>query len=126
MQALRVGQPPELPAALAHPRGGIGEAFAAPGSDLGLRGDQLADEVVLELRAAGRRLEVLEAVRQGERVRIEERELLFDGDGEVVPGVERLAGLLDQLVVGKPLLVAHRRRRLAGRAGGETAGPPFP
>ena len=54
--------------------------------------------MLLELRARGRRLELLEPVGELERVGIEERELLLDGDGEVSRGVERLAREPDLLV----------------------------
>ena len=44
-----VGELGELRAALAHRFGGLGEGLAAAGPDLDLRGDQLADEMRLEL-----------------------------------------------------------------------------
>ena len=59
------------------------ERRAAPRLDLDLGGDQLADEVRLEHGAQRSRLHVLEPVDEAERRRIEQRELLLDGDGEV-------------------------------------------
>ena len=80
----------------------------APGADLDLGRDELADEVLLERRAARGRLDVLEAVREVERLRVEDRELLLDRDREVGRGLELLARLRDQLVRREALLVAHR------------------
>ena len=58
----------------------LGERLAAAGADLDLGGDQLADEVRLELGAAGRGLQLLEAVDEPERHRVEDGELLLDRD----------------------------------------------
>ena len=58
----------------------LGEVGAAAGAHLDLGGDQLADEVRLELGAARRRLQLLEAVDELERLGVEERELLLDRD----------------------------------------------
>jgi hypothetical protein len=68
--------------------------------------------VLVELRPGGRGLEVLVAVDEPERVRIEERELLLDGDGEVGAALERLTRRR-QLLLGCPtLLFADWTRRL--------------
>ena len=56
---------------------------------------------------ARRGLHLLEAVRQVERVRVEERELLLDRDREVRRVLELLARERDLLVRREPLLVAH-------------------
>src|SRR5207237_7174965 len=61
----------------------------------------------LELRAGGGRLELLEPVRQLERLGVEERELLLDRDREVGRRLEPLPGERDLLGRGQTLLVAH-------------------
>ena len=76
----RLGERAQLGAALAKLAGGVGEGLAPPGAYLDLGGDQLADEMRLELGAPRRLLELLEAVDEAERRRVEERELLLDGD----------------------------------------------
>ena len=73
----------ELRPALAHPLGRLGETGAPPGPHLDLARDQLADEVGVHGRARSGRLDLFEAVDERERLRIEEGELLLDGDGEV-------------------------------------------
>ena len=55
----------------------------------------------------GRGLDLLEPVDEPERRRVEQRELLLDGDGEVRAAVERVARRAEQLVVRQPLLVTH-------------------
>jgi hypothetical protein len=55
-------------------------------------------------------VDVLEAVDEAERGRIEQRELLLDGDREVCPALEPLARSVEELGVAKPLLVTHRRQ----------------
>ena len=111
--------------------GGVGERVAAPGADLDLGGDQLAHEVRLELRSLRRVLEFLEAVDEVERLGIEERELLLDGDREVRHGVERLAREREHLLVAEPLLLAHARKpthgigaRATGRSSNRAATTP--
>ena len=74
----------------------------------------LADEMLVELRPGGRRLELLEAVRELERLRIQERELLLDRDGEVGPRVEGLAGEADLLVGRELLRVPHAPTLIEG------------
>ena len=69
----------------------LGERLQAPGLDLDLGGDQLAREMALDLGSGRGRLHVLEPVDQVERDRVEQRELLLDGDGEVGALVEALA-----------------------------------
>ena len=98
----------QLRAPLGDRRRDVRERLLLAGADLDLGGDELADEVLLERRPARRRLDVLEAVREVERLGIEERELLLDGDGEVGRGLELLARERDQLVRGEALLVTHR------------------
>ena len=99
----------ELRAPLGHGGGNVGERLLLARPHLHLGGDQLADEVLLERRPARGRLDVLEAVREIERLRIEDRELLLDGDREVGRRLEPSARLRDQLVRRDALLVAHRR-----------------
>src|SRR5579884_1277667 len=108
----RLRQRAQLLAPLADERCGLREGVAAAGAHLGLGGDQLADDVLLELRPLGGRLELLEAVDEVERVGIEERELLLDRDGEVGNLLEARARLREHLVVAEPLLVAHARSLL--------------
>ena len=82
----------------------------APRLDLDLGRDQLTGQVALEsLSRRGRLDDVLEAVDELERVRVEERELLLDGDGEVVRSLESLPRLAQELVVRNSLCVAHER-----------------
>ena len=78
-----VGQLAQLGAPLRHERRGLGEGLAAAGPDLDFGRDQLTDDVRLEVRSLGGSLQLLEAVRERERVRIEDRELLLDRDREV-------------------------------------------
>ena len=111
--AARLGERAELLAPLAEERGGVGERVAAAGADLDLGGDQLADEVRLELRPLRRLLQLLEAVDEVERLGVEERELLLDGDREIGHGLERLARLREHLLVPEPLLLAHARKPIA-------------
>src|SRR5207249_1366900 len=108
----RFGERAELLPALAEQRGGVGEGVAAPGADLDLGGDQLADEVRLELRPPRRVLELLEAVDEVERLGVEEGELLLDGDGEIGNRVEGFARARKHLRVAEPLLLAHARSLL--------------
>ena len=58
----------QLGAALGHRGRHVRERLLAPRPDLDLGRDELADEVLLETGAARRRLDVLEAARQVERV----------------------------------------------------------
>jgi hypothetical protein len=102
-----VGEFSELVTPLAHAGRRVAEAFAPPGSHLDLRGDELADQVLLELRVLRGRLELLEPVRERQRLGIEDRELLLDGDGEVLRGFVRRAREPDLLVRAQPLLLTH-------------------
>ena len=61
-EAERVDERAQLRAALAEPLGALRERLAAAGADLDLGGDQLADEVRLELGAPRR---LLHAPRSG-------------------------------------------------------------
>src|SRR6185503_3934875 len=89
----RLDELPELLPALAEERSRVGEGVAAAGADLDLRRNQLADEMRLELGSPRRFLELLEAVDEAERLRVDQRELLLDGDREIGHGLERRAGL---------------------------------
>src|SRR5205807_10309656 len=82
--------------------------------DLDLGSNELADQVRLELRADGGRLELLEAVRQLEGLRVEEREFLLHRDGEVGRRLEPLPGERDLLVPAETLVVAHAPTVLEG------------
>ena len=103
----RLGERPKLRAALGHRRGHVGEGLLATRADLDLGRDELADEMLLERGPPRRRLEVLEPARQVERLRLEDRELLLDRDGEVGRGLEPSARLRDQLVRRDALFVTH-------------------
>ena len=94
----------ELRPPLGDARDDLGEGVTPARPDLDFRGDQLTDEMLLELGALGESLELLEAVRQRERLRVEDRELLLDGDGEVLRRFELLTRLLQQdaVVVSHP------------------------
>jgi len=101
---------PRLPASAAScsRRCGFHERLAAARLGLGLRGDQLADEVRVELGAGGRGLQILEAVDEVARLRVEKRELLLDREREVLRRLELLPGLPEHLRRSELLLVAHR------------------
>src|SRR5207344_709582 len=82
-----------------------------------------ADEMRLERRARRGRLQLLEAVRQRQRCRVEDRELLLDSDGEVGGRLVLLSCEADLLLGGKALGITHGRttlvealRQLPGRA----------
>ena len=79
----RVDDGLQLRAALRHRGGDVGERLAAPGLDLDLRRDQLPDDVRLERRSLRSCLNLLEAVDEVERRRVEEGELLLHRDREV-------------------------------------------
>jgi hypothetical protein len=102
----------KLLAPLADTRRALVEGVAAARADLDLRGDQLAHEVVFQLGAPGRGLEVLEPVDERQRLGVEDRELLLDGHGEVARRLELLVREPDLLVRRKPLGVSHRRSTL--------------
>ncbi len=104
-----VGEREELVAPLAHARRGFSEVVAAARADLDLGGDQLADEVVLELGSPDGGLQLLEPVRQRQGLRIEDRELLFHGDREVLGLLEGFACRPDLLLRRELLLVSHGR-----------------
>src|SRR5439155_1140163 len=59
------------------------------------------------LGAGGGLLQLFETVRELERVRVEELELLLDGDGQVIRVLEGLAGVRDLLVRRQLLRVTH-------------------
>ena len=103
----RLDELAELLPALAEERSRVGEGVAAAGADLDLRRDQLADEMRLELGSPRRFLELLEAVDEAERLRVDQRELLLDGDREIGHRLERRAGLRQHLLVPELLLLAH-------------------
>ena len=97
----------ELAAPFADPGRRLGERLAAPRADLDLGGDQLADDVLLDLGAFRGGLQLLEAVVQLERDRVEDGELLLDGQREVGAGVVPLARLHEQLLPGDGLRFTH-------------------
>ena len=103
----------DLAAPLLHGGRRLAEVLAATGAHLDLRGDQLADDVRGEVGLECGGVDLLEAIRERERVRVEERELLLDGDREVGAGVEVVAALRDQLLPGDALFVAHSAQRVA-------------
>jgi hypothetical protein len=106
-QLLLTGKRVDLRAPLLHRRGRFLEPGTAARADLDLGGDQLADDVVGELRLLGSRLQRLEAVRQLERLGVEERELLFHGERQVGARFELGAVAREHLLPRPPLLLAH-------------------
>src|SRR5262249_40540992 len=92
---------------LGHPRRGLRERLATAGADLDLGSHQLADEGLLHPAPAGGFLELLEAVRELERLGVEDRELLLDRDGEVASVLVRLVRRTNLLVRAELLRVAH-------------------
>src|SRR5213592_3165206 len=81
------------------------EGLAATSAHLDLGRDQLADEMRLQLGALRGRLELLEAVGERERRRVEDRELLLDRDREVRRGLVLLAAEPQLLVATQDALV---------------------
>ena len=80
--------PPPLPLHL----GGLGERLASPRADLDLRGDQLTGRRLRQdIVAPAGLVEVLEAVLELERLRIDDGELLLEADGEIGGALEHLA-----------------------------------
>src|SRR5580765_35970 len=102
-----VGELAELHAASRDQLGRFREVGALPRLHLDLRGDQLADEVLVELGASGACFQLLESIRELERVGIEQGELLLDRDREVLSLVERLASRVDLLVRAQLLRIPH-------------------
>ena len=102
-----VGQLRELSAAHRHQLRDLGERCAAARLDLDLGSDQLAHDVLVELAARCRGLQLLEAVRELERLRVEQHELFLHGDREVLPVLERLAGGAHLLLRAQSLGVTH-------------------
>ncbi len=98
----------ELGAPLGERRRNVRERLLLPCLDLHLGGDELADEVRLETRAANRLLHVLEAVDEVERLGVEEGELLLDRDREVHGLLEALVRLREEPLVGRGR--AHQAR----------------
>src|SRR5262249_11933904 len=103
----RVREPEQLRAALPEPRGHLVEGVAAAGADLDLGGDQLADEVLLQRRPLRRGLQLLEAVREVQRLRVQDGEFLLDGDREIGRGLELLAREGDLFLGAEALGVSH-------------------
>ncbi len=93
-----VRQLTQLGSALGDPRHDFSEGLAPPGPDLDLRCDQLADEIRLELGALRGCFEVLETVRERQGLGVEDRELLLDGDREVLRRLVLVIGLLEQVL----------------------------
>ncbi len=108
--AERVDEAAQLDAPLADLLRRLGERVAPARAHLDLGGDQLSDEVRLEVGALRGVPHVLEAVEQVERRRIEQRELLLDRDREVGNGLERGPGGREELLVPDLLLVAHYKK----------------
>ena len=78
----------------------------------------------LESRPSRGLLQLLEAVDEAERLRVEERELLLDGDREIGHRVERLARVREHLLVAELLLLAHAKSLLTLLKRAERAGTP--
>ena len=98
--ALLAGEREEPAAGLLLAGAGVGDVGAGAGADLDLGGDQLAgDRVHEDVVGLPRALEVLEARDELQRLRVDQRELLLEADGEVGGALEDLArgGEVDQL-----------------------------
>ena len=96
-EAHRLDERAELGTPLGNCGGYVRERLLPPRAHFHLGRDQLADQVLLERRALRSGLHVLEAVRELERLRVEERELLLDRDAEVGRAFEVLARPIDLL-----------------------------
>src|SRR5580765_3877356 len=105
-----VGELAELRTPLRHQLDYFAEVRATPGLYLDLGCDQLADEVLVERRSSRSSLELLEAVRQLERVGIEDCELFLHGNREVVSILECLTRGANLLLGTESLLVTHVTR----------------
>jgi hypothetical protein len=103
----RVRELVQLSASLAHHLRGLCKVLAPARPHFDLRGDQLADQVLFELRALGGFLKILEAVRELERLGIEDGELLLDRHGEVRRRLELLAREGDLVLRAQALRVPH-------------------
>ena len=99
----------QLPAPLVHRGRRLAEVLAAAGANLDLGGDQLTDDVRREVGLDPCRVDLFEAIGQLERLRVEEREFLFDREGEVGATFEFLARRREELLPGDALFLAHRR-----------------
>ena len=88
----------ELRTALGDLRRRLAEVGALAGAHLDLRRDQLADEMRLDVGPDRGRLHLLEAIREPERLGIEQRELLLDGESEVGALLERRTGARELLL----------------------------
>ncbi len=123
LDAEPVGEPVELAPALDGEPRRLGEPLAAAGLDLDLALDQLARQVLLERRALGQRLELAKAVAQGQRLAVEDLELLLDRKREVGGGVEagtclrkRAVGVRTEAPIGAPTIaerLPEARERVA-------------
>ena len=112
----RLDETAELIATLDEGGGSRDERLESARLDLRLGRDQLPGEVLLDNRPGGGLLNVLEPVDEVERRRVEKRELLLDGNREVRAGIEALACLAKELIVGNALFFTHgagKRSRFA-------------
>src|SRR5919108_3093691 len=104
------GELEELPATLAHARDRLGPRVALARAHFDLRGDELADQVLLEIAAPGALVKLLEAVDEAERPGIEDGEFLLDGDGEIATVLEPCAGAGDLRFGAELLGLTHRAK----------------
>src|SRR5918995_5217166 len=101
------GQLDNLAAALRHRSRHFRERVAAPRAHLYLGGDELSDEVTLELGTSRRGEELFEAADHVEAVRIEDGELLLDRNREVTCALVLLAREAKLLYGTQALGVTH-------------------
>src|SRR5919198_1673759 len=120
------GELEELTPPLGHGCGGLGKVFAATGADLDLGRDQLAHEMAFEVRALRGVEELLEAIDEAMRTRIEDRKLLLDRDGEIDAVVEALAGKADLLFGAEPLRLTHGAKVAERPRAPSSSAPPQP
>src|ERR687897_112729 len=83
---------------------------AMSGADLDLGGDELSDDVALELSSLRGPEKLLETVHETVRLGIEDGELLLDRDREIGRRLELLAGETDLLLRAQALLFSHQSR----------------
>jgi hypothetical protein len=97
----------ELAAPLLHRCGRLAEVVAAAGSHFDFGCDQLTDDVRRQVGLDRRCVELLEAPGELERLRVEDRQFLFDGEGEIGALVERVTRRREELLPGDALFLAH-------------------
>jgi hypothetical protein len=118
-QPLPVDQAEQAPAPLALQLCRLTEALGPARADLDLGGDQLAGgRLGQDLVALAGGVELLEAVLELERRRVDDRELLLEPDREVGLGLESLADEVEVQGQGLSQVEVERVEQVDGGAGG--------